>query len=66
MLVLSRKTLEALVIGGGVKITVMRIDRNQVRLGIEAPSDVSVLRSELLDQVQTLGKTTGRGNGQSE
>ncbi len=66
MLVLSRKTLEALVIGGGVKITVMRIDRNQVRLGIEAPSDVSVLRSELVDQVQTLGKPIGRGNGQAE
>jgi carbon storage regulator len=49
MLVLSRKQLESLVIGDGMKITVLRIDRNQVRLGIEAPSSVSVLRSELVD-----------------
>ena len=47
MLVLSRKRLESLLIGQGVRITVLKVDRNQVRLGIEAPEDVSILRSEL-------------------
>jgi carbon storage regulator len=47
MLVLSRKQLDSVVIGEEIRITVVRIDRNQVRLGIEAPKDVSVLRHEL-------------------
>ena len=48
MLVLSRKRLESIQIGDGIRITVVNIDRNQVRLGIEAPSHVPVLREELL------------------
>ena len=37
MLVLSRKLNEKIVIDGGIVVTVVKIDRNQVRLGIEAP-----------------------------
>ncbi|RUL89118.1 carbon storage regulator CsrA [Tautonia sociabilis] len=48
MLVLSRKLNEKIVIDGGIVVTVVKIDRNQVRLGIEAPGDVSVYREELL------------------
>lgn len=47
MLVLSRKPLDAIIIGEDIKITVVRIDRNQVRLGIEAPAHITVLREEL-------------------
>ncbi len=47
MLVLSRKQLDSIIIGEDIKITVVRIDRNQVRLGIEAPSHIPVLREEL-------------------
>lgn len=47
MLVLSRKQLDAIYIGENIKITVVRIDRNQVRLGIEAPAHITVLREEL-------------------
>jgi carbon storage regulator len=50
MLVLSRKRAEALVIGSGVRVTVLKVDRNQVRLGIEAPEDVRVFRAELLER----------------
>jgi carbon storage regulator len=48
MLVLSRKQNDAIVIGDDIRITVVRVDRNQVRLGIEAPSHVTVLREELI------------------
>ena len=48
MLVLSRKLNEKIVIDGGITVTVVKIDRNQVRLGIQAPGDVSVYREELL------------------
>ncbi len=48
MLVLSRKRFEGLHIGDNIKITVVKIDRNGVRLGIEAPDGVTILREELL------------------
>lgn len=48
MLVLSRKLLEGIVIGSDIKITVVKVERNHVRLGIEAPDDVVVVREELL------------------
>jgi len=49
MLVLSRKRGEELRIGDYV-VTVVRIENNQVRLGITAPRDVKVLRAELEDE----------------
>ena len=50
MLVLSRKPLERIQIGDSVLLTVVRIDGNTVRLGIEAPADVRVFRQELLEE----------------
>jgi carbon storage regulator len=48
MLVLSRKLNEKIVIDGNITITVVKIDRNHVRLGIEAPGQVPVYREEIL------------------
>ena len=48
MLVLSRKLSQQIVIGSDIRITVVKIDRNQVRIGIEAPDDVAILRGELI------------------
>lgn len=47
MLVLTRKIDEQIVIGDNIKITVIKVRNNQVRLGISAPRDVRVLRGEL-------------------
>ena len=47
MLVLTRRKYETIIIDGRIKVTVVRVQGNQVRLGIEAPQDVSVLRAEL-------------------
>lgn len=52
MLVLSRKINEKIVIDGGITITVVKIDRNQVRIGIQAPGDVGVYREELIPLVK--------------
>lgn len=48
MLVLSRKAGEAIVLAGNIKIQVLGIENDRVKLGVEAPPDVLVLRSELL------------------
>jgi len=48
MLVLTRKRGEKLVVGEGVIITITELDRHRVRIGIEAPSDVRILRGELV------------------
>lgn len=47
MLVLSRKANEKIVIDGGIVLTVVKIEGGQVRLGIEAPADVKILREEI-------------------
>jgi carbon storage regulator len=50
MLVLSRKRSERIVIGTSILITVLKVDGNQVRLGIEAPSSLPIVRAELLSR----------------
>ena len=57
MLVLTRKLMEKLVIGDNICVTVVRIEGGQVRLGIEAPSNVRIIRSELVpDLLDAKGK----------
>ena len=50
MLVLTRKLMEKLYIGDDICVTVVRLEGGQVRLGIEAPREVAVVRAELLDR----------------
>ena len=47
MLVLSRKKYERILIGDQVAITIVRIGPNTVRLGIDAPRDMNIVREEL-------------------
>ncbi|MDA1207781.1 MAG: carbon storage regulator CsrA [Proteobacteria bacterium] len=53
MLILSRKVGETLVIGGNIEITVLGSKGNQVRLGINAPKEVSVHREEIQEKVSS-------------
>jgi carbon storage regulator len=50
MLVLSRKQNEEIQIGNGIKVVVVDIGGGKVRIGIEAPKEVVVLRGELVDR----------------
>lgn len=51
MLILGRRAGESVIIGGDVRIVVLAADRRGVRLGIEAPAQVSIVREEILQQV---------------
>ena len=54
MLVLSRKSTESIHIGDNVVVTVLEIRGNKVRIGIDAPKEIHVLRSELQDVIPKL------------
>jgi carbon storage regulator len=51
MLILTRKAGEQLRIGDQIVVTVQRVDRNSVRIGIEAPGEVPIVRGELLAEI---------------
>lgn len=51
MLVLTRKEGETIAIGDEIEIKVLRIDGDQIRLGIVAPRQLTVLRGELLKEI---------------
>ncbi|MBA1438074.1 MAG: carbon storage regulator CsrA [Epsilonproteobacteria bacterium] len=63
MLVLGRKVDESIAIGDNILIKVVGIENGVVKLGIEAPKEVAILRNELADEVAasnkaSLGKTS--------
>lgn len=66
MLVLSRKVGQRILIGDNIAITVVRVSSGGVRLGIEAPNDLSVVREELKGQLDFADAETRRAaeNGQ--
>jgi carbon storage regulator len=52
MLILSRKIGESIVIDGRIRVKVMRVDGEVVKLGIEAPAEVPVHRQEVYEEIQ--------------
>ena len=62
MLILSRRVGESLVIGDDVSVTVLSINGNQVRVGIDAPKEVSVHREEIYDRIQSEAGVAPKSN----
>jgi carbon storage regulator len=52
MLILTRRVGETLMIGNDVTVTVVAVNGNQVRIGVNAPKDVQVHREEIYERVQ--------------
>lgn len=52
MLILTRRIGETLMVGDNVSITVLGVKGNQVRIGVNAPKDVSVHREEIYQRIQ--------------
>ena len=57
MLVLRRKVEEAIVLDGRIRVVVLAVEGERVKLGIEAPHDVTIVREELLLRKQEEQKT---------
>ena len=53
MLVLSRKLNETIVIGDNIRVTLLGIDGDKIKLGVDAPRDVKVFREELLEATKS-------------
>lgn len=53
MLILSRKKEEQIVVGDDVVITVIDVDADKVKIGIDAPKNVKVFRKELIEDVKS-------------
>lgn len=66
MLVLSRKINQSIMIGDDIRIVVVAVDRDQVKLGIEAPRDVSVHRSEIYEEIQRANQSAAAAPGNAQ
>lgn len=56
MLILSRKKDESILIGDQIKITIIDVQKNGIRIGIEAPAEYTILREELVLEIQDENK----------
>ena len=61
MLVLTRKVDEEIKIGEHITVRIIEVDRGNVRLGIEAPRDVLILRKEVYERVQEQNLQSSQG-----
>jgi len=56
MLVLSRKLNETILIGDNIRVTLLGIDGDKIKLGVDAPRDIRVFREELLEATKSTNK----------
>jgi len=56
MLIITRKKGESLMIGDNIEIIISKIEDGSVKIGINAPKDISILRKELYEQVKEENK----------
>jgi len=62
MLVLTRKTSESIMIGDDVEVTILSVAGDKVRVGIQAPRDIPVFRTEVYLEIQEERVTGDRGD----
>jgi len=65
MLVLSRKAGESLIIGDAVRVKILDVQGQQVRVGIEAPREIAIVREELHREVAAANRQAARADAAS-
>ena len=65
MLALSRKVGESIVVGDNIEITVLSISKDQIKLGIDAPRNVSIHRKEIFVQIQEENKAASSADAET-
>jgi carbon storage regulator len=66
MLILTRKSDESIIIGNNIQIKVLKVQGNQVHLGIDAPRELSVYRQEIYDQIRKENENAVQANISNE
>jgi carbon storage regulator len=64
MLVLRRTTGQQIVIAGTIRITILKVQGDHVKVGIESPAEISVLRGELVPGEQPVGHSATEQNAE--
>lgn len=62
MLIITRKKGESLMIGDDIEITISKIEDGSVKIGIDAPKDMTILRKELYEAVEEENKEASKIN----
>jgi carbon storage regulator len=66
MLILTRKSDESIIIGNSIKIKVLKVQGNQVHIGIDAPRELSVYREEIYEQIRKENENAVQSNINNE
>jgi len=66
MLVLARKIDESIVIGENITVKIISIEKGVVKLGIDAPRDVTIIRNELLEDVKDLNIAASKEHSEDD
>lgn len=65
MLIFTRRRDEAIMIGDGIEVKVLRVGQDVVRIGIDAPSEVAVHRREIYEQIRAENLAAAQAVGQA-
>ena len=57
MLVLKRKAGESIIVADNIEIKIIEVEEGRIKIGIDAPKEVSILRKEVLDETKSENKT---------
>jgi carbon storage regulator CsrA len=66
MLVLARKVDESIVIGDNIVVKVVSVENGIVKLGIDAPKEISIIRNELIEEVKETNKAAAKSSSSED
>jgi carbon storage regulator len=64
MLVLSRRTNQSIIINQNIEVIVLDVQKDQIKIGIKAPREISIFRKEIFEEIQQENITASAAAGQ--